>query len=70
MVSHLRRARRLMDMVRRLRDRAYTVRELAELYNVSERTIRADILELQGEPFYLPAMRRVVTMWRIGDGKG
>ena len=44
---------RLIDMMKKLRERSWTVGELAEPYGISSRTIHRDLLELQGEPVYL-----------------
>ena len=43
------------------------VAELAERFDVTPRTIRRDLLRLQGEPFYLPLVCRQshTEEWRI-----
>ena len=49
------RAIRLIQIIELLRDGCgYTTAELAERFGVSQRTIRDDLLVLQGEPFYMP----------------
>jgi len=59
-MSHLTRAMRLLDMLRRLRVRGYTTEELAGVYGVSVRTVQADLQELGGYPEYAPLMCKVV----------
>jgi predicted DNA-binding transcriptional regulator YafY len=51
-----------------------SVAEIAEKFEVSERTIRRDLLTLQGEPFYLPleqerVYRRQELVYRRQDVK-
>ena len=48
---------RLVDMMRRLKERPYTTQQLCELYGVSPRTVQRDLLTLEGEPFYVPLER-------------
>jgi len=67
-MSHLSRAMRLMDMIERLKERqrrgqGYTSQELAELYNVSQRTIQNDIQELRQYPEYATLIRRIRMEW-------
>ena len=59
------RALRIIDMVDRFKAcrEGYTVAELAELYQVSERTIQQDLSDLQGEGLYLPLVSE--TRWRL-----
>lgn len=54
------RTQRVWDMIQRLREQPYTDEELADLYRVSERTIRADRLLIATDPFYQNVQRRVV----------
>lgn len=60
MPSAISRAVRLIELMQILQERAWTVEELAERFQVSERTIRRDLLTLQGEPWYYPLVRRIV----------
>lgn len=64
-MSHLTRAMRLLNMLRRLRIRAYTTEELADIYGLSTRTIRADLQELSGYPEYAPLICKVC--WSVED---
>jgi len=59
----MKRALRLMDIVRRLKDRRYTAQELASLYAVHRRTIQRDLAELQAFPEYAPLVYSVRREW-------
>jgi len=61
------RAARLLDIIRKLRDRPYSVGELAATMNVSNRTVQRDLLALQGEPLYIPMTQNGVA-WTIPRG--
>jgi len=54
------RAVRLVALMRLLDDRCYTTDELAEEFGVSARTIRRDLLDLQGEPLFYPLTTKVI----------
>lgn len=64
-MSHLTRAMRLLDMLRRLRDRAYTTEELAGIYGLSTRRIQKDLQELSGYPEYAPLIYK--SCWSIEE---
>jgi len=64
-MSHLTRAMRLIDMLRRLKDRAYTTEELAGIYGVSQRRIQEDLQELASYPEYAPLTWKV--QWCLHD---
>jgi len=57
------RAVRLLEMMTLLKERSWTVRELAERFEVSERTVRRDLQALGAEPFWLPLSCE--RRWRI-----
>lgn len=50
------RRQRLNDMIRLFKDsgRGWTVAELAKRYYLSESQIRRDLIEIMGEPDYVP----------------
>jgi len=58
-VTNERRAR-LNDMIRLFKQsgRGWTVHELAAHYHLSERRIREDLAEIQGDPDYAPLITR------------
>ena len=64
-MSHLTRAMRLIDMLRRLKDRAYTTEELAEVYGMSQRQVRRDLQELSSYPEYAPLIGKM--QWSYDD---
>ena len=53
-MGHACRAVRLLQLIRLLRDRWYSVAELADALSVSPRTVRRDLLDMQDEPLRLP----------------
>lgn len=57
---------RLLQIQRHLfrQPRGYRARELAELFNVDQRTINRDLQDLQSEPFYLPLVQEKAPDWR------
>ncbi|NMA26110.1 MAG: HTH domain-containing protein [Clostridiales bacterium] len=61
----MKRAVRLLYIVQLLNDRPMTTNELAQRCEVSERTIRKDMLDLQGNPLYLPLILRVRREWKL-----
>lgn len=62
----MKRAVRLLYILDLLRSgRGYTVAELAEKCDVSERTIYDDLKDLQGDPLYTPLIQRVRREWKI-----
>jgi len=67
-MSHLTRAMRLIDMLRRLKDRAYTTEELAEIYRVSQRQVRRDLQELSSYPEYAPLIGKM--QWSYEENVG
>ena len=62
----MKRAVRLLYILDLLRSgRGYTVAELAEKCDVSERTIYDDLKDLQGAPLYTPLIQKVRREWKI-----
>jgi len=61
----MKRAVRLLYIVQLLNDRPMTTNELAQRCEVSERTIRKDMLDLQGNPLYLRLILRVRREWKL-----
>lgn len=53
----MRRCLRLMDIIQCLEERPHTTNELAERYQVSPRTIRDDLMLIQGHPRYAPLVQ-------------
>ncbi len=57
-----------LDQLQRLfyqNPRGYRSAELARLCGVNQRTISRDLLDLQGEPFYLPLVQESDWRWRL-----
>ena len=64
----MKRALRLIEIIRLLKDRPRTVGELAEHFEVTERTIYRDLGDLQGEPCYAPLVcDRVIICDLLAD---
>lgn len=62
----MKRAVRLLYILDLLRSgRGYTVAELAAECDVAERTIYDDLKDLQGEPLYMPLIKRIRREWRV-----
>jgi len=59
-MDHVCRAARLIQIMQALKERCYSTEELAERFGVSPRTIRKDLLDIQGEPLYFPVISRYV----------
>ena len=59
---HACRAERLIEMIRLLKGRPQTSRELADALGVSIRTVQDDLAALQSWPMYVP-------LWRDDDGR-
>lgn len=60
------RAIRLIQIIDLLKSgRGYTTAELAERFEVSQRTIQDDLCVLQGEPFYMVLEPDPRTEWRV-----
>lgn len=57
---------RLLQIQRRFfrNSQGYRTSELAEIFNVNQRTINRDLQDLQLEPFYLPLVQEEVPDWR------
>ena len=62
-MPYVKKSLRLLDIAQRLKGRAYTVEELAELYGVSRRSICRDLQDLAGEPVYAPLVAK--RYWRL-----
>lgn len=60
-------AMRLLKIKQLLEDRPMTVKELAQRCNVSERTIRDDLLEVQGDPMRLPVVKVRATLYGLAS---
>jgi len=56
----MKRVMRLLDIIERLEERPRSTEELAQECGVSERTIRRDLADIQGEPKYAALVRRVL----------
>ena len=65
MATAMSRAVRLVAILEALRDRPQTTKELATRFEVTPRTIRRDLVELQGEPLYAPLVLERVSEWRL-----
>jgi predicted DNA-binding transcriptional regulator YafY len=60
-----------LDLLQRVfyrNPQGYRSSELARLCDVDQRTINRDLLELQGEPFYLPLVQEEEWRWRLMEG--
>ena len=66
-VNRTPRATRLLDMYLLLKAAryGYTLEELAERYDVTPRTIRRDLQEMESDPIYATVLCRVRREWRI-----
>lgn len=68
MIEHnpTKKAWRLLQIQRRLfrNPQGYRSSKLAEIFNVDQRTINRDLLDLQSEPFYLPLVQEDAPDWR------
>jgi len=58
----MKRALRLVQIIAMLKDRPRTVEELADHFEVTERTIYRDLADLQGEPCYAPLVCDAVIL--------
>jgi len=63
----MKRAIRLLQIIDLLKARGYTSRELAERFDVSQRTIQQDLAELQADPLYAPLVTRRRQEWMMMD---
>ena len=59
---HACRAERLIEMIRLIKERPRTSRELADYLGIAIRTAQDDLMALQSWPMYVP-------LWRDDDGK-
>lgn len=61
------RAVRLIEMIRLLEARGWRKRELAKRLGIGLRTIERDLLDIQGEPLYVPLVQDR-GRWRVMVG--
>ena len=58
-------ATRLLAIVQALQERPCTTRELAERFNVSERTIQQDLADLRGDPLHVQLVQYMRAEWGL-----
>ena len=61
----VKKAVRLSAILQALQERPHTTRELAERFNVSERTIQQDLQDLRDDPIYAQLVQRVRYEWGL-----